>query len=65
VINAIEDVSTWTTGGFISNQQINCDDCEFKATSTNDMENLVSLEHKVKELFLVNYVTLNQNMAWN
>jgi hypothetical protein len=51
VINANEDVSTGTTRGFISNQQINCDDCECKATSTNDMENLVSLEHKVKELF--------------
>ena len=40
----------------MSNQQINCDDCEFKATSTNDMENLVNLE-----LDLVNDVTLNRN----
>ena len=30
----------------MNNQQINCDDCEFLATSTNDMENLVNLEHK-------------------
>ena len=51
MINANEDVSTGTTRGFNSNQQINCDDCECKATSTNDMENLVSLEHKVKEFF--------------
>ena len=56
MINAIEDVSTGTTGGFLSNQRINCDDCEFKATSTNDMENLVNLE-----LDLVNDVTLNRN----
>ena len=33
------------------NQQINCDDCEFKAASTIDRGNLVNLEHKVKELF--------------
>jgi hypothetical protein len=51
VINAIEDVSTGTTLGYMSNQQMNCDDCEFEATSTNDVENLVNLEHKVKELF--------------
>ena len=65
MINAIEDVSTRTTRGFTSNQQINCDDCECKAISNNDMENLVSLEHKVKDFFLVNYVTLNRNMARN
>ena len=47
MINAIEDVSTRKT----SNQQINCDDCECKAISNNDMKNLVSLEHKVKEFF--------------
>ena len=47
----------------MSNQQTNCDDCEFKATFTNDMENLVNLEHKVKKHFLVNDVTLNPNIA--
>ena len=35
----------------MSNQQINCDDCEFVATSTNDVENLANLEHKAKERF--------------
>ena len=35
----------------MSNQQMNCDYCEFEATSTNDVENLVNLEHKVEELF--------------
>ena len=29
---------------------MNCDDREFKATSINDMGNLVNLENKVKEL---------------
>ena len=47
MINAIEDVSTRTTRGFTSNQQLNCDDYECKAISNNDMENLASLEHKV------------------
>ena len=63
MINAIEDVSTGTTLGFISNHQMNCDNCEFKATSTNDMENLMNQKHKVKELSFVNDVTLNWNMA--
>ena len=51
MINAIVDVSTRKTRGFTSNQQINCDDGEGKAISNNDMDNLVSLEHKVKEFF--------------
>ena len=63
MINAIADVSTVESWGFMRNQQINCDDCEFKATSTIDMGNLVNLEHKVKKHFLVNDVTLNQNIA--
>ena len=46
-----EDVSTETTWGYMSNQQLNCDDCEFEATSTNDVENLANLEHKAKERF--------------
>ena len=49
-----EDVSTGTTWGYMSNQQLNCDDCddcEFEATSTNDVENLANLEHKAKERF--------------
>ena len=38
-------------GSLVISKYVNCDDRECKATSTNDMENLVSLEHKVKELF--------------
>ena len=47
----------------MSNQQINCDDCEFKATFTNDIGILVNLEHKVKKHVFVNEMTLNQNIA--
>ena len=38
----------------MSNPQTNCDDCEFKATFTTVMENLVNLAHKVKKPFFVN-----------
>ena len=49
MINAIEDVSTGTTLGFMRDQQI---DCEFKDTSTDNMGKHVNLEHNVEELFI-------------
>jgi hypothetical protein len=52
-------------------QQVNCDDCEYKATSTYDLENHVKLKHNVKQFFfsfssyLGNYVTLIWNILGN
>ena len=67
----MEDVSTGRTWGFMRDQQVNCDDCEYKATSTYDLENHVKLKHNVKQFFfsfssfLGNYVTLIRNMLGN
>ena len=47
----MEDVSTGRTWGFMRDQQVNCDDCEYKATSTYDLENHVKLKHNVKQFF--------------
>ena len=38
MINAIADVSTVESWGFMRNQQINCDDCDFDLENSSELK---------------------------